>query len=197
MSWALYFQATLVNKVWALSKAAGIRVTSSIRNPALRHFYIRASLFGAKSFICQHDSQLNRAPGIESFSRRSILGAIPTLVSIGFLNPSDACARAGEPAKVKRIEDFAADFVGCQDERTNGCRDGRTEQSVYDRESPGIIAARTDRVTSEWKRLATQVLLFLQPGVAFGALLPINGFHSIFSDPFLNFSPPCASAPSV
>jgi hypothetical protein len=82
---------------------------------------------------------------------------IPSLGVFSIVNPQSVRARAGEPAKVKGVSDFAADFMGCQDERTNGCRDGRTEQSVYEKESPSIVAARTARVSAEWKRLEAQV----------------------------------------
>ena len=88
--------------------------------------------------------------------RRSALLLIPS-VALGIVNPRNAEARAGEPAKVKGVSDFAADFMGCQDERTNGCRDGRTEQSLYEKESASIVTARTARVSAEWKRLETQV----------------------------------------
>lgn len=90
-------------------------------------------------------------------ARRSVLALIPSLAAIGILSPESVSARAGEPAKVKGVSDFAADFMGCQDERTNGCRDGRTEKSVYEQESAGIIAARSVRVVSEWTKLEAQV----------------------------------------
>jgi hypothetical protein len=90
-------------------------------------------------------------------ARRSVLASIPSFAAIGIFRPERVSARAGEPAKVKGVGDFAADFMGCQDERTNGCRDGRTEKSVYEQESAGIISARSVRINSEWTKLEAQV----------------------------------------
>ena len=115
-------------------------------------------------------------------TRRSVFTILSRFAAIGIFSPEYSFAKAGEPAKVKGVGDFAADFMGCQDERTNGCRDGRTEKSVYELDSAGIIAARSARVTSEWAKLTTQVAahtVIIEMAVSSIQLVPSTNENSL------------------